>query len=372
MRILVACNHLKTVGGSELYTYYLIKSLIDTGHLVEYFTFYTGMVSARIEKHLSVSFKATNSYDLIIASHRTTVNYLYGQGPIIQICHGPIPDLEQPSPLADYHIAVSEEVSTHLKDKGYPSTVILNGVDLDIFRPKKSLNKTPKKVLSLCQSEEANTVIAEICNSHDIGFKAINKHANPKFDITDEINAADLVIGIGRSAYDAMACGRPCILFDKRTYNGSFGDGYLFPHNFRKFATYNCSGRYSKRSFTRRELESEMFKYNPIHGMELSAIAKAELDLRKVTKELLRIGIRKSGWQHRAHNLRILANYGKYREIFDVVKREFRAKMKADHEAGVPIAAIKTKIQRERFIVPIRISLYVFLFQLSRHTHEKL
>ncbi|WP_158857299.1 glycosyltransferase family protein [Lunatibacter salilacus] len=365
-RILVACNHLKTVGGSELYSYYLIKSLLENGHHVEYFTFNLGMVSSKIELDLNVGFKSDNHYDLILASHQTTVNYLFGQGPILQICHGPIPDLEQPSPLADFHISVSEEVASHLKDKGYSSTVILNGIDLEVLKPRRSLNKRPKKILSLCQSREANTLIAAICEEEDLEFNSINKHTNPKFEISNEINDVDLVIGIGRSAYDAMACGRPCILFDKRSYNGSLGDGYLFPNKFRNFSKYNCSGRFSKRSFTRRDLVNEIKKYNSDHGKQLREIATEELNQSHVSKELVEIGKNLSGWSHRKHYLKIIMNYYRFQEYFSTVKRSFRAKMKEDFLSGISTKAIKAAIDKENFILPLRFSLYLYWLQLKK------
>jgi hypothetical protein len=366
-RILVACNHLKSVGGSELYSFYLIKSLLSRGYQVEYFTFHSGLVSSKIEHDLHVNFKSGNNYDLILASHQTTVNYLFGQGPILQICHGPIPDLEQPSPLADYHVAVSEEVSKHLQNKGFSTTVILNGVDLDIFKPKRPLNKQPKKILSLCQSSEANAMLAEICDQEDLEFKAVNKHANPKFEISDEINEVDLVIGIGRSAYDAMSCGRPCILFDRRSYNGWMGDGYLFPSKFRSFVKYNCSGRYSKRSLSRADLIREIGKYNIAHGEELRDIAREELNIKKVTDDLVTLGVAKAGWSHRKHVVKIMLNYPAYRIFFNPVKQTFRSKMKSDFESGISTKAIKASIGKENFVLPLKISLYLHWLKLKKH-----
>jgi hypothetical protein len=367
-RILVACNHLKSVGGSELYTYYLIKSLVRQGYNVEYFTFHTGAVSSKIERNLNVAFKSGNNFDLILASHQTTVDYLFGQGPILQVCHGPIPDMEQPSPLADYHIAVSEEVSRHLKSKGFLSTIIMNGVDLEIFKPKRSLNKKPKKILSLCQSREANAMIAGICEEEDLEFTSINKHSNPKFEISDEINDVDLVIGIGRSAYDAMACGRPCILFDQRAYNGSLGDGYLNPTDFRKFAKYNCSGRFSKRSYSRADLVKEIRKYNADHGKELRNIATRELNLRHVSLKLVDVGNSISGWKHRKHWMKILITYFRYEKQFVSIKRSFRDKMKRDFDSGISTSEIKTAITNENFILPLRLSLYLYWLQLKKAT----
>src|SRR5690606_19581330 len=111
-KILIATNHLESVGGSELYTYDLIKALSElAGIEVEYFTFDKGLISDKIEGELKIPFMSKKKYDLIFANHNTTVRELFSRAPIIQICHGVLPELEQPSPLADFHVSISEEVS---------------------------------------------------------------------------------------------------------------------------------------------------------------------------------------------------------------------------------------------------------------------
>jgi hypothetical protein len=370
-RVLVACNHLESVGGSELYTYYLIKSLKSRKDLiVEYFTFQRGLVSEKIEQELRVEFKTGNEYDLILASHLTTVSCLFGQGTILQICHGIAHELEQPSSLANYHIAVSEEVAGHLLEKGFKSKVILNGVDLDVFCPAKPLNKAPAKVLSLCQSEEANGLLKEICREKGMEFLGLNKHVNPKFQISEEINQADLVVGIGRSVYDAMACGRPCLVFDQRAYNGNMGDGYLYPNRFKDFARFNCSGRFSKKPFTREELLSELENYDPKHGEELRQIAQEELNLNQVAKKLLRLGARLGGRHHKVHQASVYAAYPKHYKEFKKLKRKLRAKMKNDFEAGIPVDRIRLEISQDKYPMPVRFGLYVYGKKLGRKVKD--
>lgn len=162
------------------------------------------------------------------------------------------------------------------------------------------------------------------------------------------------------------------LLFDKRSYNGSVGDGYLFPRKFGKFSMYNCSGRYSKHSFTRGELVNEINKYNPAHGKELRAIIKEEVNVTEVSKKLLEIGNEISGWNHRKHVLVIMLNYLKYQSIFTDIKRAFRAKMKADFKAGISTEAINASIAKENFAFPVRLSLYLYLFHLRKQNSVKI
>ncbi len=362
-RILVACNHLFSVGGTELFTYYLIKALKDQ-YCMEYFTHHPGEVSDKIASDFGVGFKSRHHYDLIIASHTTTVNYLYGQGPIVQVCHGPIPELEQPSLVADRHIAVSEEVQKHLEQKGFEAEVVLNGVDLEVFYPKNPIGETPKTILSLCQSTEANEWLDEICQDLNIAFVAINKHENPVFDLADEINKADMVIGIGRSAYDAMACGRPCILFDNRVYNGPYGEGYLHPSTFQEFVRFNCSGRYSKKTFSKEGLKNEILHYSAEDGIQLRKIAEESLDLYTNASKILKVGFGISKWQHRLHKISLILKWKKVAPVFKEKKQLFRAKMADQFTNGRPLGEIFTMINKERFPVHVKLSIYFFWLKL--------
>src|SRR5690606_16583666 len=127
LSVLVANYLLDRVGGSEMYTCDLIKQLKQRGDTeVEFFTILKGELCDYLRDDVGVSFMTKEKYDLILASHNITVEALYKKGPIIQICHGTIPDLEQPSPYADFHVGISKEVCDSLDEKGFDNTLILN------------------------------------------------------------------------------------------------------------------------------------------------------------------------------------------------------------------------------------------------------
>ena len=286
--VLIGTYYLNHVGGSQLYTCDLIKTLNVRDDVdVEFFAIELGELSAYVEDELGVSFMSKDKYDLVLAGHNVTVEMLYGKGPIVQICHGAILELEFPSIYADFHVGISKEVCDSLGKKGFENTLVLNGLDLQQKRPEKPPHPQLKKVLSLCQSENANAMLRNVCNRLGLQFIAFNKHKNPTFHIEKEINEADMVVGIGRSIYDAMACGRPCIVFDNRDYNGNKGDGYLHPKLFNEFVETNCSGRCQGRRFSEDELIKEFSKYQPADGEHLRATAEAQLDIVMTTDTLL-------------------------------------------------------------------------------------
>jgi len=285
--ILVATHSLSTLGGTETYTYTLIEELKKRLKFnIEYFTFQKGLISERIENDLDVTFMSKNKYDFILANHNTCIDHLYERGFIIQTCHGIFPDLEQPSFRADGYVSISQEVQRHLAIKGFYSIIILNGINLERFKISNPVSKTVKTLLSLCHSSEANDFLEEICMTQKIKFIKAYKYENPLWDIEKVINKADIVVGLGRSAYEAMACGRPVIIYDKRKYFESYGDGYI--KDFLGFSLhFNCSGRYTKNSMNRECVQLEIEKYNSEDSNFFRLFAEKNLDIKNIVDEYL-------------------------------------------------------------------------------------
>lgn len=288
MNILVANNHLEKTGGTENYTYTIITELLRLGHNVEYFTFDKGNISDRIES-LGVRFKSKNSYDLILANHTSTVKALYRYGCIIQTCHGIIPELEQPSKYADFHVSISDEVQQHLNKKNFKNILINNSIDCSRFFPENEINHSLTSVLSLCQSEEANDFISECCDELNISFRKLNKYVENLWDVEEVINNADLVVGIGRSLYDAMACGRAVVSYDNRAYSKNLGDGYLNKDNIKQSLKYNCSGRGTNKTFTKESFILELKKYNKSDGDYMREFALENLNIEVNIQKYLNI-----------------------------------------------------------------------------------
>lgn len=267
MRILLGTDHLVKTGGTENYTYALAVELKNQGHEVEYFAFNKGDVAKRLEKK-GIHFMSQEAYDVILANHTTVVRHLYGRGFTIQTCHGLLPALEQPSLCADMHVAISGEIRDHIEELGMKAIVIKNGIDTKRFFSERPLPDKLSTVLSLCQSKEANEFIKACCNRIGVRLLVANKFKDNVWSVEKLINQADLVVGIGRSAYDAMACGRCVVSFDYRPCVNPtpMGDGFLDASIIEKSEYHNCIGRATKRSFTEDEFVKELQKYDPAVG----------------------------------------------------------------------------------------------------------
>src|SRR5690606_21640733 len=129
--------------------------------------------------------------------------------------------------------------------------------------------------------------------------------------------------------YDAMACGRPSLIYDHRGYNGNKADGYLRPENFSKYVKMNCSGRYLNRQYQERELIRELEKYNPEDGAKLRNIAVSQLNAYKMAYQLLNAANhldwsnRISKWKRFSKNTKLIKHAFLYKKLYSLTKNEY-------------------------------------------------
>lgn len=287
MKILVGNNGLGLPGGSETYTYALIEELVKKGHNVTAVGQHgPGLISKKLEElGVSCFFKPiSGKYDLILLSHSSSINLAKDAiGFKVQTCHGIYPALEQPVTGMNAYVAISEEVHTHLKTLGYESTVIRNGINCNRYKPIKPINEKLRTVLSLAHSDAANNIITQACKIANVNLIINNKFKAWKWEVDEIINNADLVISLGRGAYESMAAGRNVIIFDHRGYMKSpaIGDGIITRNNVTHYLQNNCSGRYSKKPFNADTLSKEILKYDKQHGQDLRDYALKHLNIEK-------------------------------------------------------------------------------------------
>lgn len=292
MKILVSNHWLKKLGGSETFTYTLIGELVRQGHDVEYFTAKHGLVSGSIEIDFGVKFSTHGDYDLILCSHNTMVDYCSSKmnGFLIQTCHGPIPNLEQPSGNADAYVAVSKEVELHLLKSGIskPIQVIHNGIDLERFTPKTIAGPYPNFVLSLSHSEELNLYLNNYFSSRHVHFDALNKYKNPRWKVEEIINLADMVISCGRGAMEALACGRPVIVMDHRKYMPPYAEGIITTDNIESLLFCNFSGRHNMHNpYDQRIIEDALDHLDPYTSDRMRYLALKYFDVKEQVKKYI-------------------------------------------------------------------------------------
>jgi len=284
-RVLIATNHLDRLGGTETWTYTMAKEFERRGWLVEVFTLQNGELADK----LPVVEKPTGEYDLVIINHNSCLRALSDvRGKKIFTSHGIYPQLEQPESGADEYVAISEEVKKHMKELGFKATIIRNGVDCERFKPKKKIPAKAKRVLSLCHGEEANENIKKACEEMGLEFDDIG--GNRIFEIEEKINNADIVVTLGRGAYESMACGRAVMVYDSRKYSPfKTGDGMVTEKNVDQISENNFSGRKFKIKMTVADIKREFKKYKPTMGEFNRKYALANFNIKKQAEKYIKL-----------------------------------------------------------------------------------
>lgn len=290
MKILLATHYLNIVGGTETYTYALGKELRNRGHEVHFYAVEVGLNAWRYEEIGPIYQNPQDDYDLILMNHNTTLTALQSlKGYGIFTSHGIYPDLEQPAPGADCYVAVSEEVQQHMKEAGYKAHIIRNGIDLKRFRSNRPVSNELERVLCMTQGTQATQKVKKACEQLNIEFISVSKSENI-WHIEAMIEWADLIIGVGRSAYDAMAMGRDVLLYDERSYSIRSGiDGFVSAPQIEHLITHNCSGRKYALEATEDRLRYNLEDYSPIRAHLNRNIAKIYFNIEKSVDSYLKL-----------------------------------------------------------------------------------
>jgi|18_taG_2_1085343.scaffolds.fasta_scaffold09025_2 hypothetical protein len=167
------------------------------------------------------------------------------------------------------------------------------GINHEKFTFSESNNQC-KNIYSLSQSEELNTFLKNFCRNHNFNFEYNHNRINPTFNISEKIKRSDLIIGAGRSVYEAMASGKNVICGDYRDYYKHWGrapypimDGMVLEENIEELLNFNCSGRCYRKEITEDSLLSEIEKYSLDNGIFNHNFAKRYLDIDKVVDRFM-------------------------------------------------------------------------------------
>lgn len=273
MRILLANNHLARRGGTEMWIKTMAEHL-HPFHTVHIFTYGPNNIANYIP-----DYSEDIHYDLALINHNTCLEDLRDRpniGTKVFTSHGVIPQLEKAIEGADFYVGVSEETADAIP---YPATVIRNPINCVTFSPYSEVSSSLENVLFMSTHQgKALNVIKEATKQYNL---SVFGRAVTSSDPAGEMNNADLVFGLGRTAYEAMACNRNVIIFD---YKG--GDGFVTPDNIHEFNKHNCSGRSQRRWFDAQDVRELLDMYDPnikmrdyvLENHEASMIARKYLE----------------------------------------------------------------------------------------------
>ena len=288
LKILLTNNHLEYFLGSELWLFTMARELQKRGHEVSIFTYLKGiMLDAFSYNGMKVIDEIEDKYDIAIMNHNSTLIQAPKSAYKIFTCHGPMVEMEQPIDGADTYVSVSNEVYDSMYDKGYPSTVICNPINLDLHKNERPVNDKLKNVLLLSNkisvTDGAFHEINTACKELDLNLTPIGINmGTAQWETEKWINCSDLVISMGRGIYEAMACERNVIVAG---YGGLVG--FLDEKNYPKFVQMNCSGRMAQEAMSSKGFVKEFLKYNPKQGIINRELIKKNHNVKDVVDRYL-------------------------------------------------------------------------------------
>lgn len=281
MNILLTNHELLMPGGSETYCYTMAEEFNRLGHNVTVFTPKPGLYANSFSNIAEVipipQLVKKQQFDIAINQHRVCWNMVEAIECFKIWNSNGNGDIAMPNGKCDRYVAVSEEVQERANFFGYTPEIVRNGINCDRFRPCKKVSSRLESVLLISNHKPGVIdIVAQACELSKVNFKHIGAN-NWICHVESQINDADLVISLGRGAYEAMACGRNVIIFD---YLGA--EGFVTPETLQWMKICNCSGRVKRKQWDAVRLSEEFKKYNPNIGRELRDVALKNYNIKIV------------------------------------------------------------------------------------------
>jgi hypothetical protein len=278
MNIVLAQDKFEFIGGTTTLLVDLASSLLRQGHKLYYWSTDFGRNSITEDwfKSNNIEMYLGQPIDAAITCQQTATYFFLNKCKVLQLLNSKFTSFEYPVKGA-IHISVSVEIKNFVKEKfGIDTPVMLNGIDLNRYKPNGELHSKPR-VLSICQGNDKLLELA--CNELGYEFKSVPKDVGGRiWNIEDWIKESDIVVGIGRSAFVGMACGKCVISWDNRSLNPNTGCGYIEPARFFEYVKTNMTGREFPPIDTVDKLKNELLKYKPDDGRLLREIALLHLN----------------------------------------------------------------------------------------------
>ena len=278
MNIVLGQDKFEFLGGTTTLLVDLASALLRQGHTVYYWStdFGKHSITEQWFQSNSIQMYLGQPVDVAITCQQTATMFFLNKCKVLQILNSKFTTLEYPVNGASY-VAVSNEIKDfNLKKFGIAVPMILNGIDLNRFKPTEETHNGIR-VLSICQGDDK--LLEQACNELNYEFKSVPKNVGSRiWNIEDWIKDVDIVVGIGRSAFVGMACGKSVISWDNRGLNPNTGCGYITPYNFIECSNTNLTGREFQPLDTVDKLKTELLKYNPNDGKLLRGIAEQYLN----------------------------------------------------------------------------------------------
>lgn len=153
------------------------------------------------------------SYDAALINHWPTFRDLRRAdiGVRVFTSHGVGPRVEFPPLGADAYVSVSRAVQRQIP---YPSRIVGNPIDTERYRSSRPPNPTLQRVAFVSNRQgRARPAVEAACRQLGVELRIVGDRTKTR-DVVSVYNWADLVIGVARTALEALSCERNVICFD--------------------------------------------------------------------------------------------------------------------------------------------------------------
>lgn len=279
MKILLAVHNYSEVRGQQKFIHDLLNEWAADD--VTIYTPKVGVMNTFSEaKVVRSPKKLEKTYDLIIAFHYYPE--LENHGYLVYYCNDVNADFDQVIEYpVDKFVCISEEIEQKLMARGVRPEIVRNGIDCHKYRPIAKLTPKLRRILLFNYlPPDQLALLQRYCEGKGIELNQdFLTWDNKKWRVEREMNKADLVISVGRGAYEAMACGREVIIWSQFGFDGMVDSD----ETFHRLLKTNCSGRDTGYAPTSTDdIDKEMKKYNLFNARKNVGRVKKQLNISQV------------------------------------------------------------------------------------------
>lgn len=264
-------THALGLGGSETYALTVAEQLGRLGHRVTICAVGIGDGEAVAREH-GIDVVSLDAYDggrcdAVIAQDAGMAFELtrrHPRVPLLFVAHSEEFDGQLPPGLGGLVSAVvvlNDRVERRVRALAADLRVVRlrQPIDTSRFRPRSSPARTPKRLLVLGNNLDGARLdlVADVADHTGMEVARAGARGEPTLRPELLIDGADVVMGYGRCALEAMACGRPTYIYDHLG-----GDGWVMPEVYPALERDGFGGRASDDVIDADRLLADLRRYD--------------------------------------------------------------------------------------------------------------
>jgi hypothetical protein len=251
MKVLMTNHSLMQRGGSESYLETVSTELRRLGHEVVFYSPRVGKLGGRLRENgyqvLDDPADLPGDVDVIHGQHADAVAWVRTRLPrtpmvfashswFLNVVEDPAPELGA-NAIVVFNRLTHDRMSAHLASRGVPLVRMTQPVSLSYAdNLRVPIAEVPRRAVAVSRRMRALPArLAAACADLGIEFDWVGADGHDSADARREMYAADIVIGMGRSALEGMAAGRAVLVadesvvagwVDEQSYPGLEDDGF--------------------------------------------------------------------------------------------------------------------------------------------------